>query len=58
MAECMIELLSQEGVTGRGITLPAGYEVLETTGDRIELCIDAHLHHVRVGHLASVLKAI
>ncbi len=32
--------------TGRKITLPAGYEVLETTGERIGLCIAAHLHHV------------
>src|SRR5271165_6190829 len=32
--------------TGRELTMPAGNEVLETTGERIGLCIAAHLHHV------------
>src|SRR4029453_18009567 len=32
--------------TGREFTLLAGYEVLETTGQRVRLCIAAHLHHV------------
>jgi len=32
--------------TGREFTLPTGYEVLETTGERIGLCIAAHLHNV------------
>ena len=32
--------------TGRELTLPAGHEVFETTGERIGVRIAAHLHHV------------
>ena len=32
--------------TGPEFTLPAGYEVLETTGERVQLCIAAHLHYI------------
>jgi len=36
----------EQFATGREFTLPAGYEILETTGKCTRLCIAAHLHHV------------